>query len=131
MPSGPVARRPAQVLGAVLLGFLVAFFALLNALVLLAAASVIPVFGVFGALYLAIAAVNIWGGVQALTGRGGRVLTIGGGVTAGLGVLGIVTSLVQGQFAFWSVVLAAVGAGMVVLLRQPASTRFFAARGGR
>jgi hypothetical protein len=120
-----------QVLTAAVLGFAVAFFALIGAMGLFALSTVLAVFALFGVLYLAIAVVNIWGGVQAMTGKGGTVLKIGGGVTAGLATLGLVVSLTQGEFSFWSIVLIAAGVGIAVLLSQPVSRQWFAARGTR
>ncbi len=136
-PAGPPASgdprsaRPVPVLAAAALGFLLGAYALMYSLLLFTAATVEVVFAAFGAVYLLIAVLGIWGGVQALTGRGSRLLAAGGGVIAVLAVLGIVTSLVGGGVSLWSVVLAAAGAGTVVLLKQPASRAFFASRGTR
>jgi hypothetical protein len=126
----PPRPRPPQVLAAALVGFLIAFYVLMNALVLLAAIRVLgPSSAVFGILYLALAAANLGGGVVALTGRGGTVLRVAGLVTAGLAALGLVVSLIRGAFSPWSVVLLAAGAGIVVLLSQPASRQYFIDRG--
>jgi hypothetical protein len=133
-PTGygaPAGQRPPQVLTAAVLGFVVAFFALIGALGLFALATVFALFAIFGVLYLAIAVANIWGGVQALSGRGSAVLKIGGLVTAGLALLGLITSLTQGEFSSWSILLIAAGAGIFFLLSQPASQQYFAARGAR
>ncbi len=129
--GGAPSPRPLPVLGAAALGFLLGTYALMYSLLLFTAATVEVVFAVFGAVYLVIAVLGIWGGVQALSGRGSRLLAAGGGVIALLAVLGIVASLVGGGVSLWSVVLAAAGAGTVVLLNQPASRGFFASRGTR
>ncbi|MFW3169440.1 hypothetical protein [Geodermatophilus sp. CPCC 206100] len=133
-PAGygaPAGQRPPQVLTAAVLGFVVAFFALIGALGLFALATIFALFAIFGVLYLAIAVMNIWGGVQALSGRGSTVLKTGGLVTAGLALLGLITSLTQGEFSSWSIVLIAAGVGIFFLLNQPASQQYFAARGAR
>ncbi|NEK57468.1 hypothetical protein GCU56_06215 [Geodermatophilus sabuli] len=129
--AGPAGPRPPQVLMAAVFGFVVAFFALIGALGLFALSTISAQFALFGIVYLAIAVTDIWGGVQALTGRSSTVLKIGGAATAGLVALGLLVSLTQGQFNGWSLVLIAVGVGIVVLLSQPASRQWFAARGTR
>jgi hypothetical protein len=130
-PAGAPGQRPQQVLSAAILGFVVAFFALIGALGLFALSTIFALFALFGVLYLAIAAVNIWGGVQAMTGKGSTVLKIGGLVTAGLAALGLILSLTQGEFSFWSILLIAAGVGIWFLLNQPVSQQYFAARGTR
>ncbi|MGY1643206.1 hypothetical protein ACI782_19035 [Geodermatophilus sp. SYSU D00703] len=126
----PAGRRPPQVLAAALVAFLVAFYLLMNALVLLAAVRILGLIGlVFGLVYLAVAAVDLGGGVAALTGRSGTVLRIAGLLTAGLAALGLVLTLVQGAFSLWLVLLVAAGAGIFFLLNQPASRQYFADRG--
>ncbi|MGY1824176.1 hypothetical protein [Geodermatophilus sp. SYSU D00079] len=115
---------------AAVLGFVVAFFLLIGALVLFAASSLFGALSaVFGVLYLALTALNVVGGVQAVQGRGSTLLKIAGGITAGLGVLSLVTYLVQGSFDFSTLVSILIGAAIVFLLVQPASRAWFAARG--
>lgn len=129
-PSGPA--RPPQVLTAAALGFLVALYLLMYAVVLFAATAVLgAVSALVGALYLAIAALDLGGGVLAVAGRGSRILRNGGAVTAGFGALGLILSLTQGGFSLWSVLLIAAGAGIILLLNQPVSRAYFAARGTR
>ncbi len=123
--------RPPQVLASAFLGFVVAFFALIGAVGLFALSSVFGAFALFGALYLAIAAVNVWGGVLVLRGRGSVVLKIGGAVTAGLAALSLVTTVTQGEFSLWSVLLLLAGGAIVVFLSQPVSQQWFASRGVR
>jgi hypothetical protein len=134
-PAGPgatPAKRPPQVLAAALLGFVVAFFLLIGAVVLFAASTLFGALSaVFGILYLALTALNVVGGVQAIQGRGSRLLKIAGGITAGLGVVSLVTYLVEGSFDFSTLVSILIGAAIVFLLVQPASKAYFAARGTR
>jgi len=130
--SGAAAgQRPPQVLVAAILGFVVAFFALLGSLALFALASLFGLLAVFGVLYLALAAVNIWGGIVAIQGKNSTILKIAGLVTAGLAVLGLILALTQGSFDFSSLLLIAAGAGIFVLLNQPVSQQWFASRGAR
>ena len=124
-------QRPPQVLAAAILGFVVAFFALLGSLALFALASLFGLLAVFGVLYLALAAVNIWGGIVAIQGKGSGILKIAGLVTAGLALLGLVLALTQGSFDFSSLLLIAAGVGIFVLLNQPVSQQWFASRGAR
>ncbi len=121
--------RPTQVLVAAILGFVVAVFALLASLGSFALASLFGLFAVFGVVYLALAALNIWGGVQALQGKGSTVLKLAGLVTAGLALLGFLLALIQGSFDIWSLLLVAAGAATFLLLNQPASQQWFASRG--
>ncbi|MBB3085867.1 hypothetical protein [Geodermatophilus sabuli] len=131
-PFVPSERRPGQVLAAAAVGFVVGFFVLMNALVLVGAVRLLgPVSAVFGAVYLALAGACVWGSVKAVTGRGGRLLTVAGALTGGLGVLGLGTSLAQGAVNIWSVLLAAAGTGIVLLLLQSSSREYFAARGAK
>ena len=124
-------QRPPQVLVAAVLGFVVAFFALLGSLALFALASLFGLLAVFGVLYLALAAANIWGGIVAIQGKNSTILKIAGLVTAGLALLGLVLALTQGSFDFSSLLLVAAGAGIFVLLNQPVSQQWFASRGAR
>jgi hypothetical protein len=124
-------QRPPQVLVAAILGFVVAFFALLGSLALFALASLFGLLAVFGVLYLALAAVNIWGGIVAIQGKNSTILKIAGLVTAGLALLGLVLALTQGSFDFSSLLLIAAGVGIFVLLNQPVSQQWFASRGAR
>ena len=124
-------QRPPQVLVAAILGFVVAFFALLGSLALFALASLFGLLAVFGVLYLALAAVNIWGGIVALQGKNSTILKIAGLVTAGLALLGLLLALTQGSFDFSSLLLIAAGVGIFVLLNQPVSQQWFASRGAR
>ena len=129
--GGAAGARPPQVLTAAILGFVVAVFALIGALGLFALSTIFGLFALFGVLYLAIAAVNIWGGVLAIQGKGSVVLKIAGAITAGIAVLGLITSLTQGEFSFWSILLIAAGAAIWFLLSQPVSQQFFASRGAK
>ena len=124
-------QRPPQVLVAAILGFVVAFFALLGSLALFALASLFGLLAVFGVLYLALAAVNIWGGIVAIQGKNSVILKIAGLVTAGLALLGLILALTQDSFDFSSVLLIAAGVGIFVLLNQPVSQQWFASRGAR
>jgi hypothetical protein len=116
---------------AAILGFVVAFFALFGALALFALSTIFGLFALFGVLYLALAAVNIWGGVMAIQGKGSTILKIAGLVTAGLALLSLILTLTQGSFDFWSLLLIAAGVGIFVLLNQPASQQWFASRGAK
>ena len=129
-PAGRGRPRPFPLLAATLLGLLLGLYSLLYAALLFSAARLDGVLAVFGAVYLGITVLCVGGGVQALRGRGGRLLAAGGTVVAALAALGIVTSLVAGAFALWPVVLVTAGAGIVVLLNRPASREFLAHRGG-
>jgi hypothetical protein len=128
---GAAGQRPPQVLVAAILGFVVAFFALFGALALFALSTIFGLFALFGVLYLALAAVNIWGGVMAIQGKGSTILKIAGLVTAGLALLSLILTLTQGSFDFWSLLLIAAGVGIFVLLNQPASQQWFASRGAK
>jgi hypothetical protein len=123
--------RPPQVLTAAVLGFVVALFALLGALAFFALSSLLGIFVIFAILYLALAAVNIWGGIVAIQGTNSTILKIAGLATAGLAVLGLIVALTQSSFSFWSILLIAAGVGIFLLLNQPVSKQFFAAHGGR
>lgn len=126
---GAGAQRPPQVLTAAILGFVIGALALIGALGFFALSSLFGLFALFGILYLAIAAVNIWGGVLALQGKGSTVLKIGGLVTAGLALIGLILALSQTGFDFWSLLLIAAGVAIFFLLNQPASQQWFASRG--
>ena len=131
-PTTPPSRRPPHVLAAAVLGFVVGLYLLLNALVLFVATQIYGAIGAIGGLvFLTVAAANVWGAVQATTGRGSGILRIGGLMTAGLGALGVLLALTQGAFSVFSLSLLAVGAGIYLLLNQPASKQYFAARGTR
>jgi hypothetical protein len=121
--------RPPQVLTAAILGFVVAAFLLLGAFAFFALASLIGIFAIFAILYLALAAVNIVGGVQAIQGKGSTVLKIAGGITAGFALLALLVGLTQGEFDFSTLVSLAIGAAIVFLLVQPQSKQYFASRG--
>jgi hypothetical protein len=123
--------RPPQVLTAAVLGFVVALFALIGALGFFALSSILGIFVLFAILYLALAAVNIWGGVMALQGKNSTILKIAGLITAGLAVLGLILALTQSSFSFWSILLIAAGLATFFLLNQPQSKQFFAAHGGK
>jgi hypothetical protein len=130
VPPSARGRRPPQVLGAAVLGFVVAFFLLVGALVLFAASSLFGALSaVFGIIYLALTALNVVGGVQAIQGRGSTLLKVAGGITAGLGVLSLATYLLQGSFDSSTLVSILIGTAIVFLLVQPASKEYFAARG--
>ncbi|MGY1620408.1 hypothetical protein ACI797_27020 [Geodermatophilus sp. SYSU D00691] len=133
-PAGygaPAGARPSQVTTAAVLGFVIAALALIGALGFFALSTLLGIFALFGILYLGLAALNIVGGVQAIQGKGSTLLKIGGLVTAGLALLGLILALTQGTFDFWSVLLIAAGVAIFFLLNQPASQQFFASRGGR
>src|SRR4051812_23359261 len=123
--------RPPQVLTAAILGFVVALFALLGALAFFALSSLLGIFVLFAILYLALAALNIWGGIVAIQGTNSTILKIAGLATAGLAVLGLIVALTQSSFSFWSILLIAAGLGIFFLLNQPVSKQFFAANGGK
>jgi hypothetical protein len=129
--GGPAAgsARPPQVTAAAVLGFVVGALALLGALAFFALASLFGLLVLFGVLYLALAAANIWGGVQALQGKGSTILKIAGLVTAGLALLGFVLALIQTGFDFWSLLMAVAGGAIFFLLNQPVSQQWFASRG--
>ena len=129
--GGPGGARPPQVLTAAVLGFVVAAFLLLGAFAFFALSTVLGIFAVFAILYLALAAVNIVGGVQAIQGKGSTVLKIAGGITAGFALLALVVGLTQGEFDFSSLVSLAIGGGIVFLLLQPQSKQYFASRGAK
>jgi len=129
--AGPVTERPQPVLVAAILGFVVALFALIGAFGFFALSALVGLFALFAVLYLALAAVNIWGGVQALTGKGSQVLKIAGIATAALALIGFILALTQGSFSFFSLLVVAAGAGIYFMLNQPASQQYFAARGTR
>ncbi|NYJ04355.1 hypothetical protein [Petropleomorpha daqingensis] len=131
-PAGygaPASARPPQVLVAAILGFVVALFALLAALGLFALSTLLGILALFGVLYLALAAVNIWGGVVAIMGNGSSVLKGAGIATAVLALIGLILALTQGSFSFLSLLLVAAGVAIFFLLNQPASQQFFASRG--
>jgi len=119
------------VLTAAILGFVVALFSLLGALAFFALSSLFGLFALFAILYLALAALNIWGGIVAIQGKNSTILKIAGLVTAGLAVLGLIVALTQSSFSFWSILLIAAGLGIFFLLNQPVSKQFFAANGGK
>jgi hypothetical protein len=123
--------RPPQVLTAAILGFVVALFALIGALGFFALSSLLGIFVLFGILYLALAAINIWGGVLAMQGKNSTILKVAGLITAGLAALGLILALTQSSFSFWSILLIAAGLGIFFLLTQPVSKQFFAANGGK
>ena len=122
-------QRPPQVLTAAILGFVIALFALIGALGFFALATLFGLFALFGILYLAIAVVNVWGGVVAMQGKGSVVLKIAGIITAGLALLGLILALTQGDFSFWSIILIAAGVAIFWLLNQPVSQQWFTAHG--
>jgi hypothetical protein len=133
-PAGygaPAGARPPQVLTAAILGFVVALVSLLYALAFFALSTLLWIFVLFAILFLALAAVNIWGGIVAMRGKNSTILKIAGLVTAGLALVGLILALTQSSFSFWSILLIAAGAATFLLLNQPVSKQFFAARGGR
>ncbi|RBY82044.1 hypothetical protein DQ238_05385 [Geodermatophilus sp. TF02-6] len=126
---GPAGRRPPQVLSAAVLGFVVAFFLLLNAVVAFAVTRALgPLAAVIGVVYLGLTALNVVGAVQAVQGRSSVLLKTAGTVTVLLGVLSLVAALAQGRFDLSALFSVAVGVGIVVLLVQPAAKRWFGAR---
>jgi hypothetical protein len=127
--GGATGGRPPQVLTAAMLGFVVALFALLAALGLFALATLLGILAVFGAIYLALAVVNVWGGIVAIMGKGSVVLKGAGIATAVLALIGLVLALTQGSFSFLSLLLVIAGVAIFVLLGQPASQQFFAIHG--
>jgi hypothetical protein len=126
--SEPRVPRPAAVLAAAGLGFVVGAYALMYSLALFTAATHDTTFAVFGAVYLAIAVLCGWGGVQVLTRRGSLLLRTGSVLIAGLAALGLVLALSSGVFSLWLAVLVVVGVGIVVLLTRPASRTYLAGR---
>jgi hypothetical protein len=133
-PTGygaPSGQRPQPVLIAAILGFVVAAFMLIGALGLFALSTLLGIFALFAVLYLVLAALNIWGGIQALSGKNSNILKIAGLITAGLSLLGIIVSLTQGSFSIWSLLSVAAGLGIFMLLNQPVSQQWFAAHGTR
>ena len=133
-PAGygaPTGQRPGLVTGAAILGFVIAALALIGALGFFALSTLLGIFALFGILYLGLAALNIVGGVQAIQGKGSVLLKIGGLVTAGLALLGLILALTQGTFDFWSLLLIAAGVGIFFLLNQPVSQQFFQSKGAR
>ena len=121
--------RPPQVLAAAILGFVVALFLLWAALAFLAFSTLGLFAGlavVFGIIFLALAAVNVWGGVLAIQGKGSMVLLVAGAITAIFSLIGMI-----GSFSFADLVAFVIGAATVYLLLQPASKQYFAARGKR
>ncbi|PRY45725.1 hypothetical protein LY71_115123 [Geodermatophilus tzadiensis] len=108
------------------LGFLLGAYALTYSLTLFTAATVAGFYAVFGAVYLGIAVLCTWGGVRALTSRGGLMLTIGSALIACLGALGLVLALFSGVFSLWTALLVLVGVTIVVLLGRPSSRAFLA-----
>jgi hypothetical protein len=123
------AGRPPQVLVAAILGFVVALFLLWAALAFLAF-STLGVFAglaiIFGIVFLALAAVNVWGGVLAIQGKGSVMLLVAGGITALFSLISLI-----GNFTFESLLALLIGAATVFLLLQPQSKQYFAARGKR
>jgi hypothetical protein len=115
---------------AAVLGFVVGLYLLLNALVLVLATQVFGAAGAIGGVvFLTVAAADVWGAVQAMTGRGGTVLKVGGLATAGLGALGVVLAVTQGGFSVYSLGLLLAGVGIFLLVSRPVSRQYFAARG--
>ena len=130
MPDAGTARPP-QVLAAAILGFVVALFALLAAVSSFGLAGRSALFLLFAAFYLGLAAASVWGGMLALQGRRSTVLKTVGLTTAGLALLGLMLALPQGTVSIWPLLLVAAGAGIFLLLTQPASQQWFTAHGAR
>ncbi|WP_139173410.1 hypothetical protein [Geodermatophilus telluris] len=128
--AGPRVPRPAAVSAAAGLGFVLGAYALMYSLALFTAATRVAFYAVFGAVYLGIAVLCLWGGVQVVTRRCSRLLTAGSVLIASLGALGIVSALATGVFSLWLVVLVGLGVGVVVLLRRPASREYLASGAG-
>lgn len=122
---GPPVPRPVR--AAAVLGFLLAAYTLVYALLLFTAISASIGYAVIGAVFLGISGLSAGGAVQALSGRGRGLLVAGGALFAGLTALGLVTALLSGTAGLWPVVLVGVGVAVVVLLYRPASGDFFAA----
>jgi hypothetical protein len=121
-----------MVTGAAILGFAEALLLLLASIAYFAFSSVVGFLALFGVLFLALAAANVWGGILALQGKGRQMLVIAGAVAAGLALLGIVVALAGGAgFDVFSLLILVMGAGIVVLLNQPPSREYFASRGVR
>ncbi len=130
--GGTPGARPPQVLTASVLGFVAALFLLLVAFTYFALATLAGVLALFGALFLALAAGCIWGGVLAIRGRGSRVLLVAAAVSAALVLFGIVTALVTGAGPdVFSVLVLVLLVGSIALLQQPVSKQYFASRGAR
>lgn len=123
--------RPPQVTTAVVLGFVAAAFLLLGGFGLFALATFSGVFALLGVLYLVLGAGTIYGGVQALQGKGSTVLSYAGLAIAGLSLVGIVLALTRGSFQVTSLISVVIGAGIFFLLRQPPAQQWFASRGTR
>ena len=130
--SDVAAARPPQVLTAAILGFAEALLLLLAALAYFAFASIVGFLALFGILYLALAAGNIWGGIMAIQGKASRILVISAGISAALALIGIIIAAAGGAgFDTFSLLVLVLGAAIVALLYQPPSKQYFAARGAR
>jgi hypothetical protein len=128
-PADPAAQRPVPVRLAAVLGFLEAALLLLASLAYFTFASIVGFLALFGALFLLLAVACIWGATQALQGKDSRMLTVAAGIAAGLALLAIGIAVAGGAgFDTFSLLVFLLGAGTVVLLLQPASRQYFAAR---
>ncbi|MGY1812061.1 hypothetical protein [Blastococcus sp. SYSU D00820] len=127
-PAGGAARPP-QVLTAAILGFVTALLLLLAAFAYFAFSSIVGFLALFGVLFLALAAGCITGGVLAITGKGGQVLTISAAVAGALVLLGIIIALAGGAgFDTFSLLVLVMCVGIVVLLNQAPAKQYFASK---
>lgn len=100
MPPAPAggygpnpAKRPGMVTAAAVLAFVVGGLSLLVGLVGISLLSGLSgFFAILFVLLLVLAAVEIWGGVQVLTGRDARILTIAAGVSILFNVISLINS---------------------------------------
>lgn len=125
--AGP--QRPPHVLMAAVAGFTEATLLFLVALVSFALG---PQAGLFGVLYLALAAGCLWGAVSVLRGRSARPLLAASAVTGVVALAGLVVGLLQGGgVAFLPALLLLLAVGAVVLLLQAPSRDWLAAHRDR
>ena len=94
--AGPARPRPAPLLAASLLGFLLGLYALLYAALLFSAARLDGVLAVIAAVYLGISVLCVAGRLPPPVGRGSPLLAAGGVGVAALSVRGHPSSLTRG-----------------------------------
>lgn len=128
-PVGPGAERPPHVLLAAVTGFLQAALLLLAATAYFTYSGTGALFTALGAAFLILAVGCALGGVRALQGKDRTVLAVSGGAAAGIALVLIAVSVAGGTgFDAFSALLVLLGTAIAVLLLQPPSREWFAAR---
>lgn len=127
MPVGN--RRPGMVTGAAVIAFIIGGISILFDLLAFGVLSTIGAAGIYTViliLSIVVGAVLIWGGVQALSGKDGRILVIAAGIAI---VLNLISMIIY--FSASSLLSMILPILIVVFMINPQSKAWITARGGK